>query len=111
MAGDDGDSLGGIPDVAALADVLVGLRSGEPLGRLNRQDGGGQSGLAVVNVTDRADVDVNLLHGTISRSPRSCNRSGDGPFVPIVSDLFTTPSGTRDFGGHRAQVMGWKSDT
>ena len=116
VAGDDGDGLGGVPDVAALADVLVGLRAGEPLGRLDRQDGGGQGGLAVVDVTDGADVDVNLLHGTISRSPRSGDRSGDGPFVPIVSDLFTTPSGTRDSGAtipgagrtHGVAVSSWR---
>ena len=98
VAGDDRDGLGGVTDVAALADVLVGLRPGQALARLDRQDGGGQGGLAVVDVADRADVDVNLLHGTVSRSPRSGDRSGIGPLLPIVSDLFTTPSGTRDSG-------------
>jgi hypothetical protein len=45
----------------------------------------------MVNVTDRADVDVNLLHRTISRSPRSGDRSGDSPLVPIVNFSGQTP--------------------
>ena len=46
--------------------VAVVLGPGEPLLGLDGQDGGGQRGLAVVDVADGADVDVNLLrlHGT-----------------------------------------------
>ena len=63
VAGDDGDGLGRVTHRAALGDVLVALGLGQPLGGLDRQDGGGQGGLAVVDVADGADVDVNLLHG------------------------------------------------
>src|SRR5205823_15082779 len=77
----------------------------EPLARLDRQDGGGEGGLAVVDVADGADVDVNLLHGTFSRSPRSGDRSGDDPLVPIVSDLFTTTGGTRRSEEHTSELQ------
>jgi hypothetical protein len=60
----------------------------------------------VIDVNDGADVDVNLLHGTISRSPRSCDLSGESPVLPIVSELFTSPSGTRDSGATEARVVG-----
>jgi hypothetical protein len=41
---------------------------------------------------------------TISRSPRSGDGSGESPFVPVVSDLFTTPGGTRNSGATRPGV-------
>ena len=56
----DGHGLGGVADRAALGDVGVGLGLGQPLGRLDGQDGAGQRGLAVVDVADRAHVDVRL---------------------------------------------------
>ena len=59
----DGDRhrLGLVADGAALGDVGIGLEVRQSLGRLDRQDGAGQRGLAVVDVTDGAHVDVRLL--------------------------------------------------
>ena len=54
----DGHGLGGVADRAALGDVGVGLELGHALARLDGQDGAGQRGLAVVNVADRAHIDV-----------------------------------------------------
>jgi hypothetical protein len=48
--------------------------------RLHRQDGGGQCGLAVVDVADGADVDVYLLHDTNSPVAPS-NRTRAWPFA------------------------------
>ncbi len=58
----DGDrhGLGRVADGAALGDVGVRLELGQALGGLHRQDGAGQRRLAVVDVADRADVDVRL---------------------------------------------------
>src|SRR5664279_4740256 len=43
-----------------LGNVVVGLGDGEALGRKDLRQGGGQRRLAVVDVSDRADVDVGL---------------------------------------------------
>ena len=57
----DRDDLGGVADGAALGDVGVGLHLGQTFASLDSQDRGGEGGLAVVDVTDRADVNVRLL--------------------------------------------------
>src|SRR5262249_40364029 len=57
-AGRDRHDLRGVADRSPFGDVAIGLHFGKSLGRLHRQDGGGQRGLAVVDVTDRADVQV-----------------------------------------------------
>ena len=57
----DGDGLGFVADRTALGDVGIRLGLRQALGGLNRQDGAGQGRLAVINVTDRADVDVRLF--------------------------------------------------
>jgi len=44
-------------------DLVVRNLFGESLSSEHARDGRGQGGLAVVHVADRADVDVNLLHG------------------------------------------------
>ena len=95
VAGDDGDGLVLVPHRAALGDVPVALDLGQPLLRLHRQDGGGQGGLAVVDVTDGADVDVNLLH--VRNSPvATSNQTGwVAPSPNRFCDLFSTTSETR----------------
>ena len=60
VADGDGHGLGFVADGAALGDIGIGLELRQALGGLHRQDGAGQRGLAVVNVTDRAHVDVRL---------------------------------------------------
>ena len=50
--------LGRITDGTALGDIRIGLRLGQALTGLHRQDRGGRSRLAMVNVADGADVDV-----------------------------------------------------
>ena len=57
----DRDDLGGITNGAALRDVRVGLDLGEALARLAGKDRGGQGGFAVVDVADRANVNVRFL--------------------------------------------------
>ena len=47
--------------VPPLAISAYDLKSRQALGRLHRQDGAGERGLAVVDVADRADVDVRFL--------------------------------------------------
>ena len=47
-----------VADRTALGDIRVALGLGQPLRGLDGQDGAGQRRLAVVNVADRADVDV-----------------------------------------------------
>ncbi len=96
MAGDDRDGLGGIADVALFADGLVRLGPGQaPVAWTARI-----AAVSVVLPWSMWPIVPTLTWtfsmGTFSRSPRSGDRSGDGPFVPIVSDLFTTPSGTRE---------------
>ena len=95
VAGDDRDRFGRVTLHAAPGDVLVTLDLGQPLVRLDRKDGGGQGGLAVVDVTDGPDVDVNLLH---SRKLPGCNEQPKGFVVPALNrfcDLFSTTSETR----------------
>ena len=58
VADRDGHGLGLVADGAALGDIGVRLELRHPLGGLDGQDRAGQRGLAVVNVADRADVDV-----------------------------------------------------
>jgi hypothetical protein len=72
---------------AAPCDVLVALDFGKPFFRLDRQDSGGQGGLAVVDVTDGPDVDVNLLH-----CRKTASLTGRSPYsekVPNVDEGFT----------------------
>ena len=59
----DGDrhGLGFVADRTALGDVGVRLELGQSLRGLHRQDRAGQRRLAVIDVTDRADVDVRLF--------------------------------------------------
>src|SRR5262249_19632726 len=59
-----------------------------PLVSLDGQDGGGQSGLAVVDVADSADVDVDLAHDPNSPVAPS-NRTGVWPFRPIAIAIFS----------------------
>ena len=61
----DGDRhrLGRVADGAALGDVVVRLGLGLAVLGQDRQDRGRQGGLAVVDVTDGADVDVRLGSG------------------------------------------------
>ena len=54
----DGHGLGRVADRAALGDVGVRLELGQTLRRLDGQNGAGQRGLAVVDVADRAHIDV-----------------------------------------------------
>ena len=82
VAGDDGDGLVLVTHRAAPGDVLVALDLGQPFVRLDRQDGGGQGGLAVVDVTDGADVDVNLLH---DRKLPGCNEQPNGCVAPALN--------------------------
>ena len=56
----DGDRLVGVADGPALGDVRVRLRLGLPVCGEDGQQGGGQGRLAVVDVPDRAHVDVRL---------------------------------------------------
>ena len=62
MGGGDRDGLGRVTLGAALGDILVSLGGhvGELVGRAGRQ-GRRQRRLAVVDVTDRADVHVGLF--------------------------------------------------
>jgi len=58
VSGVDGDSAGLL--FGRLIDFVVAHRGGFALLRQHHGDGGGQSGLAVVNVADGADVNVRL---------------------------------------------------
>src|SRR5690606_18318001 len=73
VSGGDGDGLGGVTVDATLGDGLVVLRGSAVLGGRAGRKGGGQGGLAVVDVPNGADVDVrlgafenSLGHGRIS---------------------------------------------
>ena len=57
----DGHGLGFVADRAALGDIGIGLEARQALGGLHRQDGARGGRLAVIDVTDRADVDVRLV--------------------------------------------------
>ena len=95
VAGDDRDRFVLVPHRTALGDVPVALDLGQPFVRLDRKDGGGQGGLAVVDVTDGADVDVNLLH---DRKLPGCNEQPKGCVAPAPNrfcDFFSTTSETR----------------
>src|SRR6185437_617431 len=111
VAGDDRDGLILVTDRPALGDVLVALNFGKPFMSLNRKDGGGQCGLAVVDVADGADVDVNFLH--VSNSPAAT--SNPMGFVALTpnrfGDLFSTTSETRAPGATRCRkaVVGHES--
>ena len=54
----DRDRLRGVAHRPALGDVGIGLNLRHALGILDRQDGASQRGFAVINVADRADIDV-----------------------------------------------------
>jgi hypothetical protein len=59
------------------------------------EDGGGQCGFAVIDVADRADVDVNLLH--LSKLP-GCDEQPKGYVAALPNrfcDFFSTTSETR----------------
>ncbi len=56
----DGDRLVGVADGAALGDFRIRLRLGLAVRGQDRQQGGRQGRLAVVDVPDRAHVDVRL---------------------------------------------------
>ena len=60
VADGDCDGLGFVADRPALGDIRVRLDAGQTLGRLNREDRGRQSGLAVIDVTDRTNIHVRL---------------------------------------------------
>ena len=81
VGGRDSDRLGGIAIDAAFGDVLVVLGRRPVLLLRAGAEGGGQGGLAMVDVTDGADVHVwffafeySLCHGLTSESvlTRSC---------------------------------------
>src|SRR5262249_34393043 len=96
VAGDDGDGLVLITHGTALGDVLVAAALGQPFFRLDGEDGGGQGGLAVVDVADGADVDVNLLHDPKLPGCPEQPIGGRWPQRPIAGcDLFSTTSETR----------------
>src|SRR5262249_26085114 len=59
----DGDDLAVVLHLAPLGDALVRDGLAAELHRLAGADGGGQGGLAVVDVPDGADVDVRLGPG------------------------------------------------
>src|SRR6185503_5059472 len=54
----DGYGLGGVADRSAFGDFCVGNGFGHVLARLDMDNRGSQCGLAVVNMSDGADVDV-----------------------------------------------------
>ena len=54
----DGNRLGRVANSAALGNVLIGLKLRQALVRLNLQDGGRESSLAMVDVADGAYVYV-----------------------------------------------------
>jgi hypothetical protein len=58
----DGDrnGFGSVADGTALRDIGVGFDLSEAFRRLNSQNGARQRGFTMVNVTDRADVNVRL---------------------------------------------------
>ena len=63
VAGRDGEDLGGVTTTFRLGrfrDFVVGNRLCKALRRLNRSDCCGERGLAVIDVTDSAHVDVRL---------------------------------------------------
>jgi hypothetical protein len=60
---------------ATSGNLLVTLGLGQTFLRLDGQNGSRQGGLAVVNVTDRADVDVDFFHVRYSLVA-TCNRCG-----------------------------------
>jgi len=63
VRGSDGHGLGGVTDRTTLGDFGVGLGLSQTLAGLNGDDGRGRGGLAMVDVTDGADIHVRL--GTI----------------------------------------------
>jgi hypothetical protein len=98
VAGNDGDGLVGVTHRATLGDRLIALEPRQPLLRLHGKDSSRQGGLAVVDVTDRTDVDVDLFHD--AQLP-GCHEQPFGPVVPRPNrccDLFSTPSETRASG-------------
>src|SRR4029079_1592637 len=58
VAHGDSDRLGFIANGAALGDVGVALHRSHAFGALNGEDGGGQSGFTMINMTDGAYVDM-----------------------------------------------------
>jgi hypothetical protein len=66
------------------------LAAARPLVGLHREDGGGECGLAVVDVADGADVDVNLtrLHVTKLLSRNERLRLAGFPAQPRVRPFF-----------------------
>src|SRR6185437_6365579 len=79
-----------VTDRPALGDVLVALDLGKPFMSLHRKDGGRQGGLAVVDVADGADVDVNFLHDTNSpvatSNQRVCGPYAQSPWRSFLHD-------------------------
>src|SRR6185295_1219834 len=58
VTGCDRDDLGRVANCAALGDLAVGFDLGQTVGGLHGQYGRGQRSLAVVDVTDRANVQM-----------------------------------------------------
>ena len=54
----NGDGFGGVAHGAALGDFRIGNGFRHTFDRLHLDDGSGQRGFAVINVANRADVDV-----------------------------------------------------
>src|SRR5262245_64424971 len=90
VTGVDRHGLSLIAHGAALGDVPVALGCGETFGSLHGQDGGGQCGLAMIDVADRSDIDVNFVHDTNSPAATS-NRKGKWPLRPIAVAIFSPP--------------------
>ena len=88
VAGDDGDGLVLVPHRAAPGDVPVAFDPGQPALRLDSQDGSSQGGLAVVDVANSPDVDVDLLHETNSPVATS-NQTGGWLLRPIAFAIFS----------------------
>src|SRR5262249_52343588 len=91
MAGDDRDRFVLIPHRAALGDVPVALDLGQPFLGLDRKDGSGQGRLAVVDVSDGADVDVNFLHESNSPVATSNPNGVGGSCAQSLFAIFSPP--------------------
>jgi hypothetical protein len=88
VSGDDGQDLGRIPTTfgrRTVGDLIVALGFAPDPGGLHGRQGGGQRGLAVIHVTDGADVEVLLLL-----------RHGVAPFLGLSVQ-----------GARRFEALGW----
>src|SRR5205823_3578112 len=94
VGGRDGDAA--LALLGRLVDLVEGHELAEALRRLDLGDGRGERGLAVVDVTDRAHVDVRLL------ALEPCLSHGGAPSVALLAGL----RGLREALAARAQRVG-----